>query len=101
MTSAGSLAMANAEVLSGLAIAQLRRPGTPFLFGSGSGPLDMLTAVGTYGSLEIKWHIEDISSMKLTLNIDALEKGEKTPGKIESTIPNQDILIPLTISWCD
>jgi len=56
ITSAGSLAMANAEVLSGLAIAQLKRPGTPFLFGSGSGPLDMRSAVGTYSSPEFMHH---------------------------------------------
>jgi trimethylamine--corrinoid protein Co-methyltransferase len=56
ITSAGSLAMANAEVLSGLAIAQLRRPGTPFVWGSGSGPMDMRTMVGTYGSPEFMLH---------------------------------------------
>lgn len=56
VTSAGSLAMANAECLSGLAIAQLRRPGTPVVFGSGSGPLDMRTSVGTYSSPEFMHH---------------------------------------------
>jgi len=56
VTSAGSLAMANAEVLSGLAIAQLRRPGTPFVWGSGSGPLDMRTMVGTYSAPEFMLH---------------------------------------------
>jgi len=48
--------MANAEVLSGLAIAQLRRRGTPFVWGSGSGPLDMKTVVGTYASPEFMLH---------------------------------------------
>ena len=56
VTSAGSLAMANAECLSGLAIAQLRHPGTPVVFGSGSGPLDMKTTVGTYSSPEFMHH---------------------------------------------
>jgi len=56
VTSAGSLAMANAEVLSGLAIAQLRRRGTPFVWGSGSGPLDMRTMVGTYAAPEFMLH---------------------------------------------
>jgi trimethylamine--corrinoid protein Co-methyltransferase len=56
VTSAGSLAMANAEVLSGLAIAQLRRKGTPVVLGSGSGPLDMHTMVGTYASPEFMLH---------------------------------------------
>ena len=56
MTSAGGVAMANAEVLSGLAIAQLRRAGTPVLYGSGSGPLDMKTSVATYFSPEFIRH---------------------------------------------
>lgn len=56
MTPAGGLAMANAESLSGIAIAQLRRPGTPVVFGSGSGPLDMRTAVATYCSPEFMLH---------------------------------------------
>ena len=63
ITSAGSLAMANAEVLSGLAIAQLKKPGTPFLFGSGSGPLDMRSAVGTYASPEFMHHCMAIAEL--------------------------------------
>ncbi len=52
VTSAGSLVLGNAETLSGLVIAQLRRKGTPFVLGSGNGPLDMRTMVATYGSPE-------------------------------------------------
>lgn len=52
VTTAGTLAMANAEVLSGLVVAQLRRKGTPFVFGSGAGPLDMRTAICSYGAPE-------------------------------------------------
>jgi trimethylamine--corrinoid protein Co-methyltransferase len=56
VTTAAALAMANAEVLSGLVIAQLRRRGTPFLLGSGSGPLDMRTMVGAYVTPEFMLH---------------------------------------------
>ena len=56
MTPAGSLAMANAEVLSGLVIAQQRRRGTPFLWGSGSGPMDMRHTTATYASPEFMLH---------------------------------------------
>lgn len=63
VTSAGSLAMAVAEGLSGLAIAQLRRPGTPFLFGSGSGPLDMKTTVSTYFGPEFMRHCMAMAEM--------------------------------------
>jgi trimethylamine--corrinoid protein Co-methyltransferase len=56
VTPAGSLAMANAEVLSGMAIAQLRRKGTPFVWGCGAGPLDMRTFVATYAAPEFMLH---------------------------------------------
>jgi trimethylamine---corrinoid protein Co-methyltransferase len=56
VTPAGSLAMANAEVLSGLVIAQLRRPGSPFVWGSGSGPMDMLATTATYAAPEFMLH---------------------------------------------
>lgn len=56
VTGAGALAMTNAEVLSGLAIAQLRRKGTPFVWGAGSGPMDMKSTVATYGSPEFLLH---------------------------------------------
>jgi len=56
MTPAGGLAMANAEVLSGLVIAQQRRRGTPFLWGSGSGPMDMRHTTATYASPEFMLH---------------------------------------------
>ncbi len=62
-TPAGSLAMANAEVLSGLAVAQLRRKGTPFVWGSGSGPLDMRTMVGTYAIPEFMLHCMAMAEM--------------------------------------
>jgi trimethylamine--corrinoid protein Co-methyltransferase len=56
VTTAGSLAVGNAESLSGLVIAQLRRKGTPFVLGSGNGPLDMRTMVATYASPEYLLH---------------------------------------------
>ncbi len=52
VTPAGALVTTNAEVLSGLVITQLRRPGAPFVWGCGSGPLDMRTMVALYSSPE-------------------------------------------------
>jgi trimethylamine--corrinoid protein Co-methyltransferase len=63
VTPAGSLAMANAEVLSGLTIAQLRRPGAPVVYGSGSGPLDMLTTVATYASPQFMIHCKAMAEL--------------------------------------
>jgi len=56
VTQAGAVALANAEVMSGMVIAQLRRPGSPFVWGCGSGPLDMRTMVATYSSPEFMLH---------------------------------------------
>jgi trimethylamine--corrinoid protein Co-methyltransferase len=63
VTPAGSLAMANAEILSGLTIAQLRRPGTPVVYGSGSGPLDMRTTVAGYFSPEFMLHCRAMAEL--------------------------------------
>ncbi len=63
VTSAGSLALANAEVLSGLTIAQLRRPGTPVVYGSGNGPLDMRTTVAAYFSPEFMRHCRAMAEL--------------------------------------
>lgn len=51
-TMAGTMALANAELLSGLLISQLKRPGMPFIFGSGTAPLDMHTTVALYAAPE-------------------------------------------------
>ena len=56
VTQAGGIAMTNAEVMSGMVIAQLRRPGAPVIWGSGSGPLDMRTMVASYSSPEFMTH---------------------------------------------
>jgi trimethylamine--corrinoid protein Co-methyltransferase len=63
VTSAGSLVMANAEILSGITIAQLRQRGAPVVYGSGSGPLDMRTTVATYSSPEFMLHCRAFSEL--------------------------------------
>jgi trimethylamine--corrinoid protein Co-methyltransferase len=63
VTPAGSLAMANAEILSGIAIAQLYRPGAPVVYGSGSGPLDMRTTVASYFSPEFMLHCRAMAEL--------------------------------------
>lgn len=48
VTLSGALAMANAEILSGLTIHQLKRSGAPFVYGSGMHHLDMITMASVY-----------------------------------------------------
>lgn len=54
ITLAGGLALGLAEVLSSLVMHQLKRPGAPFLFGSGLHHLDMKTTISVYGAPEFQ-----------------------------------------------
>jgi trimethylamine--corrinoid protein Co-methyltransferase len=48
----GLLALANAEILAGLVLAQLARPGTPVVYGSVSAPADLRTLTSAVGAPE-------------------------------------------------
>lgn len=49
-TSASTIATGNAEVLAGLVLHQLERPGAPFIYGSIPGTTDMRSTQWAYGS---------------------------------------------------
>ena len=53
MTVAGALVTTNAETLSGLVMAQLKQPGTPFTVGGVLTVLDLRTAALSYGAPEL------------------------------------------------
>ena len=48
----GLLALANAEILAGVALAQLARPGIPVVYGSVSAPADLRTLTSAVGAPE-------------------------------------------------
>lgn len=50
---AGCLAIANAEVLSQMVVLQLKRPGTPIIYGSIPSIMDMRTTIFSYGAPEL------------------------------------------------
>jgi trimethylamine--corrinoid protein Co-methyltransferase len=52
VTLGGALVMANAEILSGLVMHQLKRAGAPWVYGSGMHQLDMRTTISVYTSPE-------------------------------------------------
>lgn len=52
VTVVGALALGNAELLSGLVIHQLRRPGAPFVYGVQVHAMDMKTTISVYGGPE-------------------------------------------------
>ena len=52
ITLAGAIAQQNAEILAGVALAQLVRPGAPILYGAATSNVDMRTGSPGYGSPE-------------------------------------------------
>ncbi|MBZ4687600.1 MAG: trimethylamine---corrinoid protein Co-methyltransferase [Clostridia bacterium] len=52
ITLAGAITQANAEILTGLVIHQLKNPGAPFVHGAGMSPIDMVSMQPTYTSPE-------------------------------------------------
>jgi trimethylamine--corrinoid protein Co-methyltransferase len=53
MPLAGTLVVHNAEVLSGIVLAQLTNPGTPIIYGSSTTTFNMRTATATVGAPEM------------------------------------------------
>jgi trimethylamine--corrinoid protein Co-methyltransferase len=51
-TLAGAVTLSNAEFLSGLVICQLKAPGAPMIYNSGSGPMDMRVSSTPYNAPE-------------------------------------------------
>lgn len=51
----GALALGNSEILAGIVLAQLVRPGSSVIYGSTSCPMDMKTMVATLGTPEALW----------------------------------------------
>lgn len=54
VTVAGAATLGNAEMLSGLVMHQLQRPGAPFLYGHGVHHLDMKEMISVYGAPEFQ-----------------------------------------------
>ena len=53
VTLAGTIALGNAEGLSGLVIHQLKAPGAPFILGLVGSAMDMKTSISSYGGPEL------------------------------------------------
>ena len=54
VTMAGAMAVGNAEVLSGIVLAQLKRRGTPVVYSQGVHHMDMRTTISVYGAPEFE-----------------------------------------------
>src|SRR5665647_2919306 len=82
ITSAGSLALANAESLAGVLIAQLKRKGTPVISGGGILTLDMRSAISSYGAPEFMLTMAAISEMAEYYDLPAWGYAGCTDAKV-------------------
>jgi trimethylamine--corrinoid protein Co-methyltransferase len=62
-TFAGEIVQASAESLSGLVLAQLVRPGAPFIYGAFATVMDMRTTIFSYGAPEMSLMVGAMAQM--------------------------------------
>jgi len=85
ITLAGALAVGNAETLIGLIIAQLVRPGTPYLYGMNTAALDMKTTIVSYGSPEWSLGMAAWSDLARFYNLPVWGYAGATDSKVVDT----------------
>ena len=94
VTLAGCLALANAESLCGLVMAQLKREGGPFIYGGGILPLDMRTSVAAYGAPELQLAGAALADMAHYYRLPRFSGA----GASDSKVLDQQAMIEGTIS---
>ena len=82
VTLAGLLVQQNAEVLSGIMVSQLVRPGAPVLYGTVSAVLDMKTGAPALGGPEVG--LINIATAQLARNYNLPSRG--TGGNTDSKV---------------
>lgn len=78
VTLAGILALQNAEILAGLTLAQLVKPGAPIIYGSTSSPMDMRTGGLTIGAPELAMIVSCTAQMGRFYNLPTRSGGSLT-----------------------
>ncbi len=74
----GVLALQNSEILAGITLAQLVRPGTPVIYGSTSSAMDMKTGALSIGAPELSKNIHLVAQMARFYNLPARSGGGLT-----------------------
>jgi trimethylamine--corrinoid protein Co-methyltransferase len=82
VTIAGSLAQANAEVLSGLVISGLAKKGAPFIYGSMGSILDQYTCVMSYGAPELALFNAGATDLAMYYGLPHFGTGGCTDSKL-------------------
>jgi len=93
-THAGVLALANAEVLGGIVIAQLKREGAPIIYALGIHPLDMRTTVLAYGAPELSLNTAAATDLARYYNLPVWGYA----GCSDAKVLDQQAAIEATIS---
>jgi len=74
----GVLALQNAEILAGITLAQLVRPGAPVIYGSTSSAMDMKTGALSIGAPELSKNIHMVAQMAQFYNLPSRSGGGLT-----------------------
>jgi len=94
VTMAGTLVQANAESLTGLVLAQLKRKGTPFVMGGVLTIMDMATTTVTYGAPELSLLLAGCSDLSEYYRLPTFG----TAGCSDSKLPDEQAAIEATFS---
>jgi trimethylamine--corrinoid protein Co-methyltransferase len=98
-TLAGALAQHNAEVLAGLALCQLVRPGTPVLYGTASSNVDLRNANPAIGSPESALSIAICCQLARFYNLPCRGGGALTDSPIPDGQSNYERMFTLLMSF--
>lgn len=82
VTLSGTIALHNAQILAGIALAQLVNPGTPIAYGGISGPANLRTGSILYGAPELSKATAAISQMAKYYNIPSRSGGALTDAHL-------------------
>ena len=97
-TLAGTLAQHNAEVLAGIALTQLIRPGTPVLYGTASSNVDMRNANPAIGSPESALSIAVCTQLARYYNLPCRGGGALTDSPLPDAQSNYERMFTLLMS---
>jgi trimethylamine--corrinoid protein Co-methyltransferase len=97
-TLAGALAQHNAEVLAGIALTQLVRPGTPVLYGTASSNVDLRNANPAIGSPESALSIAVCTQLARHYHLPCRGGGALTDSPLPDAQSNYERMFTLLIS---
>jgi trimethylamine--corrinoid protein Co-methyltransferase len=97
-TLAGALAQHNAEVLAGVALTQLVRPGTPVLYGTASSNVDLRSAAPAIGSPESAISIAVCAQLARHYGLPCRGGGALTDSPIPDAQSNYERMFTLLTS---